>query len=280
MWLKRRPVFVIIFNMKIEVVNVTHIFYRGTPLERIALRDIDLTIEEGECLLVAGNTGSGKSTLLQIIAGLIEPTGGQVLYDGRQRKGYEVRKHIGIAFQYPEDQFFAETVFDEIAFAVRNFYPDEDPVPFVKRAMEFVGLNFDEFKDRVPFFLSGGEKRRVAIASVIVHEPDVLMLDEPLVGLDREGKGDLLRVIEKWKKLKRTVVIISHDIETVIKHVDRVVFLENGRKIFDGSREDFLREIDFHYLTTRLRTMRRLLLSGEDPFSMGDEELIDRVYRI
>ena len=275
-----RVIHSIIFNMKIEVVGVTHVFYHGTPLEKIALRDIDLVIEKGECLLVAGNTGSGKSTLLQIIAGLIEPTSGRVLYDGKQRKGYEVRKHIGIAFQYPEDQFFAESVFDEIAFAVRNFYPGEDPVPFVKKAMEFVGLDFDEFKDRIPFFLSGGEKRRVAIASVIVHEPDILILDEPFVGLDRGGKTDLLRVIEKWKKLKKTVVLISHDIETVIEHVDRVVFLEDGRKTFDGSREDFLRNIDPSYFTTRLKVMRRLLLAGEDPFLMGDEELIDRVHRI
>ncbi|PLV58978.1 energy-coupling factor ABC transporter ATP-binding protein EcfA2 [Thermotoga sp. KOL6] len=263
--------------MKIEVVGVSHIFYQGTPLERVALKEINLVIEEGECVLVAGNTGSGKSTLLQIIAGLIEPTAGQVLYDGERRKGYEVRKQIGIAFQYPEDQFFAESVFDEVAFAVKNFYPEEDPVRLVKKAMEFVGLDFEIYKYRVPFFLSGGEKRRVAIASVIVHEPDVLILDEPLVGLDREGKRDLLKILERWRNTGKTVVLISHDIETVIDHVDRVVFLKEGKKIFDGTKEKFIREFDSSYFTAKLKVMKRLILEGKNPFSMSDDELIKGV---
>ncbi|KAF2959398.1 MAG: Energy-coupling factor transporter ATP-binding protein EcfA2 [Thermotoga petrophila] len=263
--------------MRIEVVNVSHIFHRGTPLEKKALENVNLVINEGECILVAGNTGSGKSTLLQIVAGLIEPTSGAVLYDGERKKGYEIRRSIGIAFQYPEDQFFAERVFDEVAFAVKNFYPDRDPVPLVKKAMEFVGLDFDSFKDRVPFFLSGGEKRRVAIASVIVHEPDILILDEPLVGLDREGKTDLLGIVEKWKTLGKTVILISHDIETVMNHVDRVVVLEKGKKVFDGTRIEFLEEYDPRFFTSKMLIMRKLVLKGEYPFSMSDDELLERV---
>jgi len=262
--------------VRVELVGVSHIFNQGTPVEKAALSDVNLKIEEGECVLIGGCTGSGKSTLLQIMASLLEPTSGYVLYDGERKKGYEVRRKLGVAFQYPEDQFFAETVYEEVSFAVRNFYPGEDPTPFVKRALEFVGLDYEEYKDRSPFFLSGGEKRRVAIASVIVHDPEVLLLDEPFVGLDLEGRHDLVEIIKRGKEKGKTIVVVSHNLEVIFSIVDRVIFLEKGRVVFDGGKGEFLMRYK-EYLTSKLSLMRKLLLRGQDPFTLDERTILERL---
>lgn len=199
-----------------------------------ALRQVSFTVEPGEFLGVAGHTGSGKSTLIQHMNGLVHPTCGRVLADGRDlaEKGVasDVRRSVGLVFQYPENQLFANTVYDDVAFGPRNMGLDADEVDRrVREGLELVGLSFDELSERSPFDLSGGQQRRVAFAGVLAMEPAVLVLDEPVAGLDPLSREEFLGLIRELHSDGRTIVMVSHSMEDLAALCDRILVLSEGR---------------------------------------------------
>lgn len=227
--------------MLIEVDNLSHIYAAGTPLQRQALTDVSLEISPGERVGVVGQTGSGKSTLVQHLAGLLEPTRGRVLLDGtpahrRTAAARAQRRRVGIAFQYPEEQIFEQSVFREVAFGPRNFGVEGQELSArVSWALQLVGLDPDILLERSPFTLSGGEMRRVALAGVLAMQPDVLILDEPTVGLDPRGRARLLDRIEAWREdMRHTLIVVSHDLAALAQLVDRAIVLHNGKVSADG----------------------------------------------
>lgn len=199
-----------------------------------ALRQVSFTVEPGEFLGVAGHTGSGKSTLIQHMNGLVHPTCGRVLADGRDlsEKGVAsgVRRSVGLVFQYPENQLFANTVYDDVAFGPRNMGLDAEEVDRrVREGLELVGLSFDELSERSPFDLSGGQQRRVAFAGVLAMEPAVLVLDEPVAGLDPLSREEFLGLIRELHSDGRTIVMVSHSMEDLAALCDRILVLSEGR---------------------------------------------------
>jgi len=227
--------------------GLVHVYLRGTPFEAVALRGVDLVVRRGECLGLVGPTGSGKSTLVQHFNGLLRPTEGRVVVDGVEvRPGSpavrDVRRKVGLLFQYPEHQLFEATVFDDVAFGPRNLGLDpEEVAERVRESLQWVGLDPDRFGSRSPFSLSGGERRRVAIAGVLAMRPQVLILDEPTAGLDPAGRREILaRIRELHRKARLTVVLISHSMDDVARLCQRVVVLHQGRVFLDAPvREAF-----------------------------------------
>ena len=208
--------------MSIKIENLTHVYMPKSPFEKKALDNVNLVIEDGEFLALIGHTGSGKSTLIQHLNGLLEPTSGRILVDdiditNKEAKLTEIRKKIGLVFQYPEYQLFEETIEKDIAFGPNNLgLSSEEVSRRVKKSMEMVGLDYETYKNVSPFDLSGGQKRRVAIAGVIAMEPKVLILDEPTAGLDPQGRDDILEQIKLLhEKYKMTIVLVSHSMEDV-----------------------------------------------------------------
>ena len=189
--------------MSIKIENLTHVYMPKSPFEKKALDNVNLVIEDGEFLALIGHTGSGKSTLIQHLNGLLEPTSGRILVDdiditNKEAKLTEIRKKIGLVFQYPEYQLFEETIEKDIAFGPNNLELSSEEVSRrVKKSMEMVGLDYETYKNVSPFDLSGGQKRRVAIAGVIAMEPKVLILDEPTAGLDPQGRDDILEPLRR-----------------------------------------------------------------------------------
>lgn len=227
--------------MPIELKGVSYTYMKGTPFERTALRDVSLTIADGSLTAIAGHTGSGKSTLVQHLNGLLHPTEGQVLVDGEDLSGKKkeaaiARRKVGMVFQYPEQQLFEETVAADIAFGPRNLeLSDEEINRRVRSAMEFVQLDYEEYKDVSPFRLSGGQMRRVAIAGVLALEPEYLVLDEPTAGLDPQAREELLRrIIELHRKKKLTIIFVSHNMEDIARMAERVVFMHDGHVLVDA----------------------------------------------
>ena len=219
----------------ISLKQLTHIYSPNTPFEQRALDQIDLDIHPGEYLGIIGRTGSGKSTLIQHLNGLAKPTSGQVLFEGQdiwadKALTHSIRFQVGLVFQYPEYQLFEETVYRDIAFGPKNMKLDEAEIDRVRRAAEFAGLKEDVL-ERSPFELSGGQKRRVAIAGVIAMEPKVLVLDEPTAGLDPAGAASILANIEAYRQANHaTIVIVSHSMEDVARLTDRLLVM-NGSKL-------------------------------------------------
>ncbi|GAB4545865.1 MAG: energy-coupling factor transporter ATPase [Anaerolineae bacterium] len=233
--------------MLIQAQNLTYVYAPGTPLERLALRDVSLTLGDGERVGIAGPSGSGKSTLVQLLAGLLEPTSGQVTLDGvlaheRSSIARARRGRIGVAFQQPEDQLFEQTVFREVAFGPRNLgLSAAETASRVGWALEMVGLALPEVAERLPFTLSGGEMRRVALAGILAMQPEVLILDEPTAGLDPRGRRDLLSRVRAWQKeTGLTLIVVSHHLDELAQLVDRVVLLEGGRLVADGPARQVL----------------------------------------
>jgi len=231
--------------MRIEAKNLTYIYGLGLPWEKKAVDDVSFEVEEGEFVALIGETGSGKSTLVQLLTGLLKPNSGQVLVDGRAvfqepKALKEIRSRIGLVFQFPEEQLFAETVYEDVAFGPRNIgVPASEIDSRVEEALLKVGLNPNSIRDRSPFSLSGGEKRLVAIAGVLAMEPKVLILDEVTAGLDPKGKKDILARIQLLHaKEKATIVMVSHDMDEVVALVERVIILKNGKKTLDGSPKE------------------------------------------
>jgi len=231
--------------MSIVMRDISYIYMPKTPYERVALQSINLTIQRGEFIGIIGHTGSGKSTLVQHMNGLLKPTGGSVTVDGVDLGGRgtavrQAKRKVGMVFQYPEHQLFEETVYDDVAFGPRNLGADPAEVERrVHRALEFAGLDFDEFCKRSPFRLSGGQMRRVAIAGVIALEPEYLVLDEPSAGLDPRGRDEIFAEIVKLHKTAGiTVILISHNMEEIARLVNRLVVLHNGGISIDGPPQE------------------------------------------
>lgn len=228
----------------IQTEKLSHIYSAGTPFERGALVDVDFTAYRGEYLGIIGHTGSGKSTLIQHLNGLLKPTSGRILFEGAdiwesKERTRKTRFQVGLVFQYPEYQLFEETVYKDIAFGPKNMKLSEKEVDHrVREAAAFVGLP-DEVLEQSPFELSGGQKRRVAIAGVIAMEPSVLILDEPTAGLDPVGVSDILRNIHDYHTAKNaTIIIVSHSMEEVARTVDRLVVVNDGRIPISGSPQE------------------------------------------
>lgn len=225
----------------IRVENLTHTYGENTPFCRSAVKDVSMEIYQGEFLGVIGHTGSGKSTLIQHLNGLLKPTGGRILLGDRDiwaepKKIRDVRFRVGLVFQYPEYQLFEETAYKDIAFGPKNMGLDEKEIDRrVRAAAAFAGLE-EELLEKSPFDLSGGQKRRVAIAGVIAMEPEVLILDEPSAGLDPAGRRSLLENIRAYHKEKgTTVVMVSHSMDEVAENVDRIVVLADAGVVMSGT---------------------------------------------
>lgn len=223
----------------IECINVCHTYQAGSPFEKQALKNINLKIEKGELVAVIGHTGSGKSTLIQHFNALLKPTSGKVIVDGIDVTAPKVdlrtvRKKVGLVFQYPEHQLMEETVRRDIAFGPRNLgLSESDAAERVTVAAEAIGLK-KELLDKSPFELSGGEKRRVAIAGVLAMEPEVLVLDEPTAGLDPAGRDELLALIKKLNDCGMTIVLVSHSMEDVANTAKRIIVINDAQVAFDG----------------------------------------------
>ena len=237
--------------MSIKIENLTHVYMPKTPFEKKALDDVNLVIEDGEFLALIGHTGSGKSTLIQHLNGLLEPSSGRILVDNiditnKETKLTDIRKKIGLVFQYPEYQLFEETIEKDIAFGPNNLGLSEEEVSErVKKSMEMVGLDYETYKDVSPFDLSGGQKRRVAIAGVIAMEPKVLILDEPTAGLDPKGRDDILEQIKiLHEKYKMTIVLVSHSMEDVGKLAERIVVMNKGKIALVGRPSEIFKEVE------------------------------------
>ncbi len=222
----------------IEIKNLTHVYSKKTPYEKVALKDVTLTINEGDFLGIIGHTGSGKSTFIQHLNGLIKPQQGEVkvfdinLTQKKPKPDFrKLRQEVGMVFQYPEYQLFAE----DIAFGPKNLKLSKEEINTrVRHAMQAVGLDYDYYKDRSPFDLSGGQKRRVAIAGVLAMMPKVLILDEPTAGLDPIGKKQILNLIKSLKNtITPTIVVISHDINEITQYCTRLVVFNNAKVAFD-----------------------------------------------
>lgn len=241
--------------MSIEVKNISYIYMPGSPCERLALDDVTLTIPEGKITAVAGHTGSGKSTLIQHFNGLLSPTRGSVLVDGvdiagREGEARTARRAVGMVFQYPEHQLFEETVERDIAFGPKNYGCSEEEIRTrVRFAMDFVQLAYDEYSQRSPFQLSGGQMRRAAIAGVVALKPKYLVLDEPTAGLDPGGRGELMqRILKLHRQEKNTIVLVSHSMDDIARYADNVIIMNRGKMLMEGTpeevfaREDFIRQ--------------------------------------
>ena len=228
----------------IETRGLTHVYGVGTPFEHVALDNVNFRVERGEFLGIIGHTGSGKSTLIQHLNGLLKPTSGQILIDGQdlyQSKEFlrKTRFRVGLVFQYPEYQLFEETVYRDIAFGPKNMGLDEKEIDRrVREAAGFVGIPEDALQ-KSPFDLSGGQKRRVAIAGVIAMEPEVLILDEPTAGLDPRGSAEILKNIEDFRKAHNAaVVMVSHSMEDVARLTDRIVVINDSHIAMEGVAKD------------------------------------------
>ena len=228
----------------IQTENLTHKYSEGTPFETTAIRDVNVTVYSGEMLAVIGHTGSGKSTFIQHLNGLLKPTGGRVLYRGAdihasKKATHDVRFKVGLVFQYPEYQLFEETVYKDIAFGPKNMKLSENEIKErVLEAAHFVGLG-RSILDKSPFDLSGGQKRRVAIAGVIAMRPEVLILDEPTAGLDPEGCEGILSNIRQYHYATgASVVLVTHNMTEAAKNVDRMLVFNKGTVALEGAPHD------------------------------------------
>ena len=234
----------------LEVKALTHTYSAGTPFEHKAIDNVDLEVMPGEFLGIIGHTGSGKSTLIQHLNGLLRPTDGQILLDGtdiweRPKEIRKVRFQVGLVFQYPEYQLFEETVYKDISFGPKNMGLEGEEIDCrVRRAAAFAGID-EEMLEESPFELSGGQKRRVAIAGVIAMEPKVLILDEPTAGLDPRGREAILAQLRSYHKQKgNTVILVSHSMEEIARNVDRIVVMSHSHKLMDGTPEEVFSRAD------------------------------------
>ncbi len=234
----------------IELSNVSYSYTANSDENTVAVSDITLRINKGEFIGIAGHTGSGKTTVAQILSGLIVPTQGKIIIDGSEMPDFksaarELRKRVGIVFQYPEHQLFEESVYKDIAFGPRNMKLTEDEIDKrVKRSAKLANLK-EELFDKSPFELSGGQKRRVAIAGVLATEPEVLILDEPAAGLDPIGREKLLSELHKIRKERNTtIILISHSMEDLAQNAERIILLKNGKKIMDNTRNEVFSKTD------------------------------------
>jgi energy-coupling factor transport system ATP-binding protein len=254
--------------MSVKIVKLSHVYDQGTPNETRAVDEVSFEAESGEFIGLIGHTGSGKSTLIQHLNGLLKPTEGEIVVSGynitqsldgtqkkrerkseikaRKKRVLEVRKRVGLVFQYPEYQLFEETVEKDIAFGPTNLeLPEIEIKNRVQDAMVRVGLDYETYKDRSPFELSGGQKRRVAIAGVLAMKPELLILDEPTAGLDPRGRDEILgQIKELHEKEKITVIIVSHSMEDMARVAGRLIVMNQGKIIFDDTPRNVFKNIE------------------------------------
>ena len=235
--------------MSIKAEHVNYIYGEGTAFEQYALRDVSFEIEDGQFIGLIGHTGSGKSTLIQHLNGLLRATSGTIYYNGENiyQNGYNMkalRSKVGLVFQYPEHQLFEVDVFSDVCFGPKNQKLPKDEIEArAREALRQVGLD-EKFWDQSPFELSGGQKRRVAIAGVLAMQPEVLILDEPTAGLDPKGRDEILDEIESLHREKKmTIILVSHSMEDIAQYADRIMVMNQGEKIFDAPP----REVFKHY---------------------------------
>ena len=228
--------------MSISVKNLNYIYNPGMPGETVALSDVSFDVADGTVLGIIGHTGSGKSTLLQTLNGLIKPTSGEIYIDGEcitdgKAKMTEIRRKVGLVFQYPEYQLFEETVRKDVAFGPKNLGLDEaEQEARVKKAVGLVGLDYGEIKDLSPFELSGGMKRRVAIAGVIAMDPKILILDEPTAGLDPAAHRDILAMVKRiHEEMGIILIFVSHNMADIAEMSDRVMVMNGGKAVLSGT---------------------------------------------
>lgn len=231
--------------MSIRVEHLTHIYDKGLPTEQIALEDINFTVADGELLGVIGHTGSGKSTLLQHLNGLLKPSSGRVLVGDVDITApgvsmVEIRKRIGLVFQYPEYQLFEETVAKDVAFGPKNLGLSEQEIDErVREALELVGLDYEQIKERSPFELSGGQKRRVAIAGVVAMRPEVLILDEPTAGLDPKAHHDVLDMVQEvHRRTGNIIILVSHNMADIARVSDKIIVIDSGHLVTTGTPQE------------------------------------------
>lgn len=227
--------------MSIIIENLTYVYNPDSPFETTALKDISFTIEKGQFVGLIGHTGSGKSTLTQHLNGLLKPTSGKITINDfeltkKDSKLKDIRQKVGLVFQYPEHQLFEETVYKDVAFGPMNLgLSDKELDERVREAIELVGLNFEEVRERSPFELSGGQRRRVAIAGVVAMRPEVLILDEPTAGLDPRGRDEIFEQIKKLhRKYHMTTILVSHSMEDVAKLVEQIIVMHKGSIALQG----------------------------------------------
>lgn len=236
--------------MSIKIEDLVYKYGVGTPFEKLALNNISLEIQDGEFIGLIGHTGSGKSTLIQQINGLLKPTSGNIYIDDKcitekDADLIKLRQKVGLVFQYPEYQLFEETIEKDVAFGPKNLgLSDDEVLERVRKALNVVGLDYEKYKDISPFDLSGGQKRRVAIAGVIAMEPKILILDEPTAGLDPKGRDEILGKIKNLhNKYKMSIILVSHSMEDVAKFADRLVVMADGECAFIGTPKEVFKNI-------------------------------------
>ena len=250
----------------IEIKNLTHIYSPNTPFEQRALDSVNLTIYQGETLGIIGRTGSGKSTLIQHLNGLVRPTSGQILFEGQdiwssKELTHTIRFQVGLVFQYPEYQLFEETVLKDIMFGPKNKgCSDQEAEERAREAAHFTGLK-EELLEKSPFELSGGEKRRAAIAGVIAMDPDVLILDEPTAGLDPRGRDVLLAQITQYHKARgNTVLLVSHSMEDIGRTADRILVMNHSHAaMLDDTKKVFARGEELEQMGLRVPQITKIL---------------------
>ncbi|MCG8484550.1 MAG: energy-coupling factor transporter ATPase [Clostridia bacterium] len=237
--------------MSIKIENLKHIYNEGMPYETVALDNVNIEIYETEFIAVIGHTGSGKSTLVQHLNGLLKPKSGRIWINGfditdKKVKMSEVRQKVGLVFQYPEYQLFEETVYKDIAFGPTNLGISEDEIKErVYEAINQVGLDYEAVKDKSPFELSGGQKRRVAIAGVIAMKPEVLILDEPTAGLDPKGRAETMEMLKALHtQEKNTIILVSHNMGDVAQYADKIIVMEKGSVVLNGKPKEIYKHIE------------------------------------
>lgn len=237
--------------MSIEIKALEHIYSKGTPFEKVALNGVNLTIADGEFIGLIGHTGSGKSTLIQHLNGLLEATGGEVIVNGvsvfdEKTNKREIRQDVGLVFQYPEHQLFEMSVYKDVAYGPKNMELSEEEVDRrVKEALQTVGLD-ESVYEKSPFELSGGQKRRVAIAGVLAMQPSILILDEPTAGLDPAGRDEILDEIARMHREKGlTIILVSHSMEDIANYVERILVMDKGNLVLQGNKYEVFKNIEF-----------------------------------
>ncbi len=254
--------------MEIELQDVSHIYNEGNAFEKVALKNVNLTIGEKEFIGIIGHTGSGKSTLVQHLNALNLPTSGDIFVDGINTKEdgqnkRNIRKNVGLVFQYPEYQLFEETIYKDIAFGPGNLGCSEEEIEErVKWACKMVDLDFERAKEVSPFDVSGGQKRRAAIAGVLAMKPKFLVLDEPTAGLDPKGRDDILENINNlYKEENMTIILVSHSMEEIARLVNRIIVLEHGEILMDGKpKEVFARHRELREVGLNVPQITQLMI--------------------
>ena len=280
--------------MSIEVRNLTHIYSEGLPHESVALDDISFKAQNGQLVGIIGHTGSGKSTLVQHLNGLLKPKSGQIIVNGQDITApgvamRDVRRKIGLVFQYPEYQLFEETVAKDVAFGPKNLGLSQEEIDFrVKEAIEMVGLDYDAVKNMSPFDLSGGQKRRVAIAGVIAMKPEVLILDEPTAGLNPKAHADILEMVETIRKRENNITfLVSHNMNDIARMSDKVLVMNDGKLAMDGTpQEVFAREEELKEMGLALPDAMEIIVALKkagmniDGSYMTIDEAADRIAKV